>query len=79
MCSASPFFGHESQPLTARLLQINEALDFAIQHSPVELQKLSPDGKLLVEDVRDILESARMMISEKNQGELFQNFIYATT
>jgi hypothetical protein len=37
--------------------QINEALDYAINHSPVSLNKLSPDGKLLVEDVRDILET----------------------
>ena len=37
--------------------QINEALDYAINHSPVSLNKLSPDGKLLIEDVRDILET----------------------
>jgi hypothetical protein len=37
--------------------QINEALDYAISTSPVDLAKLSPDGKLLVEDVRDILET----------------------
>ncbi|KAJ9126120.1 hypothetical protein QFC24_002393 [Naganishia onofrii] len=58
--------------------QINQALDFAINHSPVSLNKLSPDGKLLVEDVRDILETARMMIMDKNDGELFQNFIWST-
>jgi hypothetical protein len=57
--------------------QINEALDFASKHSPVELSKLSPDGKKLVEDVRDIIETARMMIAEKNNGELFQNFVYS--
>jgi len=57
--------------------QINEALDFALKHSPVELSKLSPDGKLLVEDVRDIIETARMIIAEKNQGELFQNFVHS--
>lgn len=59
--------------------QIDEALQYAIGHSPVSLEKLSPDGKLLVEDVRDILESARLMVAEKNAGELFQNFIWSTT
>lgn len=59
--------------------QIDEALKYAINHSPVSLEKLSPDGKLLVEDVRDILESARMMIAEKNSGELFQNFVWSTS
>lgn len=37
--------------------QINETLDYAIRHSPVDLDKLSPDGKLLIEDFRDILET----------------------
>jgi hypothetical protein len=37
--------------------QINESLEYAIRMSPVDLSKLSPDGKLLVEDVRDILET----------------------
>lgn len=58
--------------------QINETLDYAIRTSPVDLDKLSPDGKLLVEDVRDILETARMIIAEKNDGELFQNFAFST-
>jgi hypothetical protein len=32
--------------------QIDKALSYAIENSPVDLHKLSPDGKELIEDAR---------------------------
>ena len=58
--------------------QIDEALLFAEKHSPVDVKKLSPDGRRLVDDVRDIIETARLQILTKNKDELFQNFIAHT-
>ncbi|KAL7411844.1 hypothetical protein BDY24DRAFT_395037 [Mrakia frigida] len=58
--------------------QIDEALLYAEKHSPVDLKKLSPDGRRLIEDLRDIIETARLQIKTKNADELFQNFIFHT-
>jgi hypothetical protein len=44
----------------------------------LQLKKLSPDGRKLVDDIRDIIETARLMILTKNDDELFQNFVYHT-
>ena len=41
--------------------------------------KLSPDGKVLVEDVRDVVEKAKLLLLTKNEGNLIQDFIYQTT
>jgi hypothetical protein len=30
----------------------------------------------LIQDVRDIIETARLMVQEKNAHELFQNFLW---
>jgi len=35
----------------------SEALLYAEKHSPVDLKKLSPDGRRLIEDLRDIIET----------------------
>lgn len=32
--------------------QIDKALDYAIEHSPVDLKKLSPEGRTLIDDTR---------------------------
>jgi hypothetical protein len=58
--------------------QIDQALDFAIGHSPVALNQLSPEGRVLIDDTRDILETLRMMVKEKNADELFQNALYTS-
>ncbi|CCM06183.1 uncharacterized protein FIBRA_08425 [Fibroporia radiculosa] len=58
--------------------QIDKALTYAINHSPVDTSALSPDGQRLIQDSRDIIETARLMVKQKNADELFQNFIWNT-
>ncbi|WVQ99967.1 hypothetical protein IAU59_007110 [Kwoniella sp. CBS 9459] len=58
--------------------QIDSALEYAISHSPVELNKLSPEGRVLIDDFRDIIETARMIVAEKNADELFQEAVWAS-
>lgn len=49
-----------------------------VDHSPVEVDKLSPEGKKLIQDSRDIIRTAQLIVQEKNADELFQNFIWNT-
>ncbi|KAF8060656.1 hypothetical protein FPV67DRAFT_301524 [Lyophyllum atratum] len=58
--------------------QIDKALRYVLEHSPIDVDKLSPDGKKLVQDTKDIVETARLMVREKNGDELFQQFIWHT-
>ncbi|KAI0747079.1 hypothetical protein C8Q80DRAFT_1179196 [Daedaleopsis nitida] len=58
--------------------QIDRFLTYAIQHSPVDIKSLSPDGQRLIVDTRDILETTRLMVKQKNADELLQNFIWHT-
>ncbi|RXW16225.1 hypothetical protein EST38_g9633 [Candolleomyces aberdarensis] len=58
--------------------QIQETLTYVIDHSPVDVSKLSPEGKKLVQDVRGIIDTARLMVQDKNADELFQNFVWHT-
>ena len=58
--------------------QIDETLNYVNANSPVDLDKLSPDGQKLNQDSRDIIETARLMVQEKNADELFQNFVWHT-
>ncbi|TFK24361.1 hypothetical protein FA15DRAFT_680768 [Coprinopsis marcescibilis] len=58
--------------------QIDRTLDYVLKHSPVTTQKLSPDGQKLVQDVKDIVGTAKLMVKEKNGDELFQNFVWHT-
>lgn len=41
--------------------------------------RLSPEGKLLVADLRDVIEKAKVLLLTKNEGDLLQNFIYQCT
>ncbi|PWN89674.1 hypothetical protein FA10DRAFT_150919 [Acaromyces ingoldii] len=59
--------------------QIDKALRYTQQTSPVDLDKLSPDGRKLVQDIREIIEVMRRMVLEKNPNEEFQNFLFHTT
>ena len=58
--------------------QIDRFLKYCLQHSPVDTNELSPDGRRLVQDTRDIIETARLMVQQKNADELFQNFVWHT-
>ncbi|EMD31027.1 hypothetical protein CERSUDRAFT_120157, partial [Gelatoporia subvermispora B] len=58
--------------------QIDRMIAYALEHSPVDTSALSPDGQQLISDMRDILDTMRVMVREKNADELFQNFIWHT-
>ncbi|KAG8696444.1 hypothetical protein FRC08_007147, partial [Ceratobasidium sp. 394] len=58
--------------------QIDETLKYVNNHSPVDLNALSPEGKKLIQDTRDIIETARLIVANKNADELFQNFVFHT-
>ncbi|EIW85913.1 hypothetical protein CONPUDRAFT_148046 [Coniophora puteana RWD-64-598 SS2] len=58
--------------------QIDETLNYVVANSPVDLDKLSPDGRKLIQDSREIVETARLMVKEKNADELFQHFVWHT-
>ena len=40
---------------------------------------LSPDGKVLVQDVREAVTQAKRLLLSKNEGNLLQDFIWQTT
>ena len=58
--------------------QIDQTLKYVINNSPIDESKLSAEGKELTQDVRDIIETARLIVERKNADELFQNFIWHT-
>ena len=58
--------------------QIDKTLQYILDHSPVDVHKLSPEGRKLVQDTKDIIGTARMMVQEKNADQLLQNFIWHT-
>lgn len=58
--------------------QIFDALTYAEKNSPVDVSKLSSDGQVLVQDIRDIIASMRKIVAEKNTNEELQEFIHAT-
>ena len=58
--------------------QIDDALKYVQEHSPVDADQLSPEGKKLIHDTRDIIETARLIVKGKNADELFQKFVWHT-
>ncbi|OJT01692.1 hypothetical protein TRAPUB_7748 [Trametes pubescens] len=58
--------------------QIDKTLKYVLQNSPVDIKDLSPDGQRLIQDTRDIIETAREIVQQKNADELFQNFVWHT-
>ncbi|WVQ82003.1 hypothetical protein IAT38_004130 [Cryptococcus sp. DSM 104549] len=58
--------------------QIDDVLDYAVKTSPVDIAKLSPDGRVLIDDFRDIIETLRSLVAEKNRDELFQEAVWAS-
>ncbi|KAJ1042013.1 hypothetical protein NDA10_002991 [Ustilago hordei] len=57
---------------------IDDTLKYTLANSPVDTDRLSPDGKKLIQDIRELIETARQVVLNKNGGEEFQNFLYAT-
>lgn len=58
--------------------QIDDSLNYATNHSPIDDKKLSADGKQLIQDFRNIIETFRVMIKKNNADELMQNFLFHT-
>jgi hypothetical protein len=58
--------------------QIDKALSYLRDAQPVDVDKLSPDGKTLIRDCQHIFETARLIVKQKNADELFQNFVWHT-
>lgn len=59
--------------------QIDQALRYLEGHSPVNLNKLSPEGRKLVDDCRGIIETMRLQVNDKNKDEVLQQFIHHTS
>ncbi|KAI9510806.1 hypothetical protein F5148DRAFT_1176664 [Russula earlei] len=58
--------------------QVDSAFRYVLDHSPVDQEQLSPGGRKLIQDCRDIIETARLIVQEKNADELLQNFMWNT-
>jgi hypothetical protein len=54
---------------------LNSALNSKALASPPS--ELSGEGKLLVQDLRNVIEQAKKMLLTKNHGELLQDFIWS--
>ena len=52
---------------------------YVLEQSSVDQDQLSPEGRKLIQDCRDIIETARIIVREKNSDELFQNFLWNTS
>ncbi|KAI0006357.1 hypothetical protein F4779DRAFT_23621 [Xylariaceae sp. FL0662B] len=60
--------------------QIDIALNSFLESKPLAnpSEKLSPDGKALVADLRDVVVQAKQLLLSKNEGNLLQDFIWQT-
>lgn len=60
--------------------QIDVALNSAIASRPLAnpSNKLSSEGRHLVADLRDVIEQAKVLVLTKNDGDLFQDFLWQT-
>ena len=55
---------------------MNTALEWGPLNHPSK--KLSAEGQTLVADVRDVIEKTKVMLLNKNDGNLIQDFIWQT-
>lgn len=55
---------------------MNTALEWGPMTKPSP--KLSEEGQVLVRDLRDVIEKAKIMLLTKNDGNLIQDFIWRT-
>lgn len=60
--------------------QIDIALNSVIESQALTKpsEKLSPEGHKLVEDLRVVIEQAKILLLTKNEGNLIQDFIWQT-
>jgi hypothetical protein len=55
---------------------LNSFLASKALSSPPE--NLSAEGKILIQDVREVIQQAKNLVLSKNQGNLLQDFIWQT-
>jgi hypothetical protein len=53
---------------------LNSALSSKALSSPSN--ELSSEGKVLIKDLRNVIEQAKLLLLTKNEGELLQDFIW---
>ncbi|GBE81549.1 hypothetical protein SCP_0312780 [Sparassis crispa] len=58
--------------------QIENLLSYSLEHSPVPIDQLSPAGQTLIRDAREVINTLRQIIEEKNADEVLQNFVWHT-
>jgi len=60
--------------------QIDVALNSFLASKPIAnpSNRLSEEGRVLVNDVRDVIEAAKLLVLSKNEGNLFQDFVWQT-
>jgi hypothetical protein len=58
--------------------QIDKTLQYILDHSPIDVHKLSPEGRSLVQDTQDIIGTARLIVQQKNADQLLQRFLWHT-
>ncbi|KAJ7753393.1 hypothetical protein DFH07DRAFT_886813 [Mycena maculata] len=58
--------------------QIADTLQYVKTHSPVDEKKLSPEGRKLVADIREIIGTFSKLVQDKNAGEILQRFVWET-
>ena len=58
--------------------QIDSAFRYVLERSPVDQDQLSPEGRKLIQNCRDIIETAGLVVQEKNSDELLQSFLWNT-
>lgn len=58
--------------------QIDKTLQYILDHYPIDLHKLSPEGRHLVQNTQDIIGTARLMVQQKNADDLLQSFLWHT-
>lgn len=55
-------------------IALNSALSSKVLTSPPK--ELSDDGKVLIRDLRNVIDQAKKLLLSKNEGELLQEFIW---
>jgi hypothetical protein len=77
-------FGILSDSVLTFLLLQNDQIDVALNSFLASRalanpsNKLSPEGRELVADVRDVVKQAKHLLLSKNEGNLLQDFIWQT-
>ncbi|KAF9471081.1 hypothetical protein BDN70DRAFT_888470 [Pholiota conissans] len=66
---------HSKLPSNA---QIDAFLGSMVDAQPAAIESLSPEGRRLVQDAKEVIRTTRTMLNEKNADEMLQNFVWRT-